>query len=49
MIIFRVKDELREQHCSHDDFPAFLWPDNQYNPNEPFSTFLRNELLVQVS
>ncbi|KZV69075.1 hypothetical protein PENSPDRAFT_548035, partial [Peniophora sp. CONT] len=29
-----------------DDFPAFLWPEGKYNPEDMFVHFLQGELLV---
>jgi hypothetical protein len=50
MKIFSIKEKLRsgEMHIRGDQWPIFLYADLAYDPEDPWSGLLRNQLLVTV-
>lgn len=49
-LIFSVREQLRRgvDEVTAADLPAFLWPKGAYNPESPYTGFLRGPLLVMV-
>jgi hypothetical protein len=51
LAICRIKAKLKsgEMYVRGDQWPIFLYDDNQFDPENPWKGLLRNQLLVLVS